>query len=299
MKQCSETKRKRGNKVGFWIFETVYKIFGLNVCYLFLYLVVPYYLLFDRRAVLSVMPYIEKKFPVSGFIAIYKHIYLIFLNLGRQLINRYVYLSNKELFNITSKGLSKLLSLCDSRDKGCIMLTSHIGNWQLATEKLQSLEQKVNIVMRLEENLAVKESLQLYSDKGNIKIITPTIENLGGVLEITNALKQGEVVVMAGDRSYGADTVAVDFLGETAFFPYGAFKIAECIDCPIAVLLIHQKKQTEYTLNLNNILFSKNSGKKSESKQFRSCVQEYADILATFIEEHPYDYFIFYDIWKK
>ena len=299
MNQNTGTNRKRGNKAGIWFFENTYKIFGLNTCYLFLYLVVPYYLLFDRKAVQSVMPYVEKRFPKSGFFSTYKHIFLIFLNQGKQLINRYAFLRNEELFNVSSNGLNKLLSQSSNTEKGFIILTSHTGNWQLAIKRLRDFKKTVNIVMRLEENRAVKEALQLYPGKDNIKIITPSEENLGGVFEIVSALNHGEIVAISGDKNYGADIVAVEFLGGTAFFPYSAFKIAAGINCQVAVLLTYQKKETEYILDVSNLLYPKYSEKKNKKEQLRLYVQEYADIVAAFVKKYPYSYFVFYDVWKK
>ena len=291
--------RKRGNRAGFWFFETLYRIFGLKACYSFLYLVVPYYLLFDRKAVLSVMPYIERRFPGVGFISAYKHVFLIFLNQGKQLINRYVFLKNETLFNLSFAGYNDLLKKFNDTDKGLIILTSHLGNWQLAAQALKHLDRVVNIVMRPEENLAVQKSLQLDSEKDNIKIIAPSNENLGGVIEIMNALRRGEIVAITGDRSYESNSVPVDFLGSTALFPYSAFKIAAETECPIAVLLTYQMKQTDYIVDLSNLLFPKYIGKNNKLEQLKAWIQEYVNIIEAFVKEHPYDCFLFCDIWEK
>ncbi len=299
MEQNSVKTRKRGNRIGVWFFKLFFNMFGIKGCYVLLLLVVPYYILFDRKAVLSVMPYIEKRFPETGFICTYKHIFLIFLNQGKQLINRYIFLKNEELFTVSLNGYDVLSKLLKNSDKGFIILNSHIGNWQLAVQTLKHLNRTVHIVMRAEENMAVQNSLQLDSAKDNIKIIYPSAENLGGVIEIANALLNGDIVAITGDRSYGADVVAAEFLGKIAFFPYSAFKIAADIKCPITVLLTHQKSQTEYTVDLNNLLFPYYSKKNNKSEQLKVWVQEYADIITAYTKEYPYDCFIFCDIWKK
>ena len=164
---------------------------------------------------------------------------------------------------------------------------------------LKRLNRTVHIVMRPEDNQAVQKSLQLDGKKDNIKIINPSAENLGGIIEIMNALKGGEIVAISGDRSYEADVVPVKFLGNTAFLPYSAFKIAAGIECPIAVLLTYNKKQTDYTVDLSNMLFPKYTGKDGKLEQLKAWVQGYANILEAFVKEYPYECFLFCDIWKK
>ena len=299
MEQNSEKIRKRGNSVGIWFFKFFFKMSGIKGCYGLLFLVVPYYLLFDRKAVLSALPYIKKRFPGAGFISTYKHVFSLFLNQGKQLINRYIFLKNEGLFTVSFNGYDELLKHLKNSDKGFIILNSHIGNWQLAVQTLKGLNRTVHIVMKSEENEAVQNSLQLDSGKDNIKIISPSEENLGGIVEIVNALMNGDIVATTGDRSYGADVIAAEFLGKTAFFPYSAFKIAADIKCPITVLLTHQKSQTEYTVDLSNLLFPYYSGKSKKSEQLKVWVQKYADIIAAYTKKYPYDCFIFCDIWKK
>ncbi len=291
--------KKRGNKAGFLFFEIIYRVFGLGGCYFFLYLVIPYYLIFDRDAVQSITPYIRRKFPKASFFVKYVHIFNVFINLGKYLVDRYVYLLNEASFNVDLEEREVLLGELEKNNTGLVIITSHIGNWQLVIQTLKHLKRTVHIVMREEENKAAQQALRLNTEMGNIKIITPTVDNFGGVIDMMNALKRGDIVAIAGDRSYGTEVTEVNFLNDSAFFPYTGFKLAAEQECPVAILLASRIKKAEYTVNLSNILYPKYFSKKNKPEQLRPWVQRYVDIISEFLDKNPYDCFIFYNIWKK
>jgi lauroyl/myristoyl acyltransferase len=68
---------------------------------------------------------------------------------------------------------------------------------------LGHLRKDVSKVMRPEDNPAVRECLRLGSHEAKpVKMIDPQ-QHLGGALEIVQALNEGNIVCMMGDRSYG------------------------------------------------------------------------------------------------
>lgn len=290
--------RKRGNRPGFWFFEIFLRIFGLHGAYGFLYFVCFYYLVFDRAAVSSARPYITKRFPGSGVLARNYHTYRLFISQGRQLVDRLAAVVSKDgLFEIKISGYNELFDLFQKSENGVILLTSHFGNWQIALRSLNKLEKRVYLLMREEENTAVKDSLNVGNEKGDIRIISPE-QAFGGVIEIMNVLRKGHIVSIMGDRSYGAKAFQVDFLGEKAFFPFSAFAIAAAAECPVVILLAAKDSSYGYTVDVTNILrpCCKNSRKRNE--QLVPWVQEYAGILEKFIDKYPYQCFLFHDIWK-
>lgn len=291
--------RKRGNRTGFWFFEMFIRISGLRGAYGFLYFVCLYYLIFDRHAVSSALPYINRRFPDSGMLTRNFHAYRLFISQGRQLVDRLAAIvSKKQLFDIKLNGYDKLMALFQKSDKGVILLTSHFGNWQIALTSLNKLGKRVYLLMREEENPAVKESLNVGNEKGDIRIISPE-QAFGGVIEIMNVLKKGHVVSIMGDRNYGAKAFKIDFLGEKAFFPFSAFAIAAAAECPVVILIAAKDSAYSYTVDVTNILVPccKSSGKRNE--QLIPWVQEYANILEKYIQKYPYQCFLFHDIWKS
>jgi len=212
--------RKRGNKFGFWFFKALLKLFGLRKTYGFLYIVCLYYLVFDRPAVSAALSYINKRFPdCGGYLIRLLHVYRLFISQGKQLIDRYASVAGHTTFDIQLNGYNELIALLQNNKQGIILLTSHVGSWQIALTVLKKIERTVYLLMRPEDNIAVQSSLNIDREHGDIKIISPE-QYLGGIVEIMDVLKKGHIVSIMGDRRYGAKSVEVAFLGEKAWFPF-------------------------------------------------------------------------------
>ena len=298
MNQGKVVERKRGNKSGFRFFQASVKIFGLTGTYGFLYFVCLYYLLFDRPAVSSSMAYIRKRFKNLNFLQRVLGVYRIFINQGKILIDRYYEISGQGEFEVEIHGYEKLRRLLDTSDKGFILLTAHVGSWQVVMTSLRRLERTVYLMMRPEDNAAIKEALDIRSEKDNVKIILSD-NFLSGVIEAVQAVRQGNIVSIMGDRSYGYKAAEVSFLGGKVKLPYGAFSIAAAVQCPLVVLLSAKVSTRKYILDASNIMNPLYSSRGKKHEEITGYVQKFAGILEDYVARYPYQWFVFHDIWEE
>lgn len=290
-------QKQRGNKLGFRFFAVFLQLFGLRGAYALLYFVALHYLLFDRDAVLGALAYIKRRFPKDkSFIKRRVHLYRLFVSQGKQLIDRFAILSGRELFDIKLNGYEKLSGLLSEQGKGFILLTAHFGNWQIALTTLKNMKKPVYLLMRPEDNPAVKESLKIDGQDSFIKIISPE-GYLGGVVEAMNALNSGGILSVMGDRKYGFEGIKASFLKEEAVFPLGAFSIAAASNLPVVVLLSAKLNDNKYIVDVSNILYPRYNNPKDKKEQLRKYVQEFAGILEEYAIKYPYQCFLFHDIW--
>jgi predicted LPLAT superfamily acyltransferase len=290
--------KRRGNRVGFWFFEVLLKFLGLPGAYALLYFVCLHYLLFDRDAVLNTLSYLRKRFPFANFLKLQIDVYRLFISQGKQLIDRAAIISGKNLFDIQLKGFSQLGSLLEDKNKGFVLLTAHVGNWQIALTALKKMAKPVYLIMRPEDNLAVKESLNIDAQDNFIKIISPE-GYLGGVVEAMQVLKEGAVVSIMGDRKYGFEALEVSFLKHKAYFPFGAFSLAASLNCPVVVLISAKLPQNKYCVDVSNIIYPRYNSHEDKRGQLKKYVQEFADILDAYVERYPYQCFLFHDVWNN
>jgi len=291
--------KKRGNKLGFWFFKVSLHLFGLSGAYGLLYIVSLYYILCDWSGVSVAMSYIDRRFPGCSFFRRLLHVYRLFVSQGRQLIDRFAIISDEEMFNIQVYGYEQFLSLVQDSRQGVVLLTAHIGNWQVALMALKKLGITVYALMRPEDNLEVLNYLHIGHEQENIKIISSE-QHLGGVVEIVNVLKGGHVVSIMGDRSYGFNTLEVSFLGEKAWFPYGAFTIAAATGCPVVVLLSAKVSPSHFIIDLSNVLYLRyEEGRKNKRQQLQQWVQQFVTLLDTYVILYPYQCFLFHNVWRE
>ena len=291
-----ERAKKRGNHLGVGVFKMAMRLTGLRGAYGLLYFVCAYYVWFDRSAFRTAASYLRRRFPDRTHAQLRRDAYRLFISQGKNLIDRHALVAGAFHFKSEIKGYEKIEGLA-AEGKGFVLLTSHTGNWQAAMAALGKMDKTVHLLMRPEDNAAMRDAMQVDAEKSRIKVISPD-QYLGGVVEMMKALEQGDVVSIMGDRTYGADGVLVDFFGESACFPYSAFQIAASVGCPVAVMLSSKTGTKSYSVEIADLFHPVLSRKGNRKDQLGEWVQRYANTLQAYLEDHPFQYFIFHDIWK-
>jgi len=296
MSPKNRVERKRGNRLGFWFFRTAARLFGLRGAYGLLYFVSLYYLLFDRPVVAAGMAYVKRRFPGHGGLRQRLDVYQLFLSQGESLIDRYYVALGGSDINLEFVGYEKIQDVLADGQKGLILLTAHVGNWQVAMTALRKLDRTVYLMMRPEDNAAVKDALNIDSDQDKIRILY-TDGALGGVVEALKAISEGGIVSIMGDRTYGYASVEASMLGEPVRFPYGAFSLAAAARCPVAVLLSAKVGEKRYVTDVSHVIDPPAGKRGRKDAEIAACVQEFARILEEFADRYPYQWFVFRDMW--
>jgi len=290
-------ERKRGNRLGFWFFRAAMRLFGLRGAYGLLYFVGFYYLLFDRPVVAASMVYVRKRFPDHGALRQRLDVYKLFLSQGESLIDRYYVASGGSDISLEFDGYEKIRDILADGQKGLILLTAHVGNWQVAMTALRKLDRTVYLMMRPEDNAAVKDALNIDSDGDKIRILY-TDGSLGGVVEALKAVSNGAIVSIMGDRTYGYASVEASLLGGKVRFPYGAFSLAAAAQCPVAVLLSAKVGTKRYVTDVSHVIEPPAVGRANKDAEIAACVQEFARVLDEYAARYPYQWFVFRDMWQ-
>lgn len=298
MPQKKGVERQRGNRLGFWIFSKSVRLFGLGGAYGLLYLVGLYYLLVDRALVAAGEAYITRRFPEHGKARRLLAVYRLFVSQGKSLIDRYAVAAGYADIAIEIKGFDELQELLAERDKGFILLTAHVGNWQIAMTALRRFDKPVYLMMRPEDNIAVKQALNIDNEEEKVKIIF-TDDSLGGVIEAMKAIKQGSIVSIMGDRTYGYSATEASFLGEVVRFPYGAFSIAAAVQCPVVVLLSAKVGEKKYIVDVSRIIPAPAGVRGKKNEELQGATQEFARYLEEYVMAYPFQWFVFRDIWTS
>jgi predicted LPLAT superfamily acyltransferase len=291
-------ERKRGNRLGFWFFRAAVRAFGLRGAYGLLYFVSLYYLATDRPAVSASLAYVTRRFPGHGALRRVFDVYLLFVSQGKNLIDRFAVASGYEDIDIRIRGYDQVLDLCKDPAKGFILLTAHVGNWQVAMDALRRFGRTVHLMMRPEDNSAVRDALQIDAAQDRVRFLF-TDDALGGVIEAMKAVNRGDIVAIMGDRTYGYSAVEASFLGNGVRFPYGAFSLASAAQCPVVVLLSARLGVNRYVMDVSHIIDAPAGARGRKEAAMKAAVQEFAQALEGYVADHPYQWFVFRDIWKS
>jgi len=278
-------------------FYLVIKIGGRRAAYFVLYFVVGYYVLFSRLARQRASHYLSRRFPGATGGQRLWHSYRMILNFGKVLIDRAVVgILGPKSFKVSLAGREELLKIRDE-NRGMILMTAHVGCWQVAMSVLEFLERPVHMLMRQEDGDIDRHYFEHAGIEPPYRVIDPT-GYLGGTLEMLGVLKQGHVVSVMGDRLLGSDksSCSVDFLGARATLPFSAFKLASATGAPVIIFFTRKSGPDSYEVEIARIIrVPDHPGREAET--FAPYASEFAEALEAFSRNYPYQFYNFHNMW--
>lgn len=282
----------RGNAAGFWFFRTALRLTGLRGAYGLLYFVCPYYALFDRAAVAAAEAYVRRRFPAHGAVRRRLAVTRLFINQGQTLIDRHAHNTGWRTFVFDTDALTAICNRPEMAHRGFVLLLAHAGGWQLALPHLGHLpgDRSISLLMRAAETPDVRGYVR--GDDAGFHVISPD-DGPGCVVEMVTRLQRGEIVSTMGDRAYGGQTAEVPFLGDPARFPASAFAVARAAQCPVVALFVPKTGVLHYRIEA--VLFD--APATGDRQAVRAGVNAFAQALEAFTTRHPYQCFLFEDIW--
>src|SRR5580704_9472430 len=118
----------------------------------------------------------------------------------------------------------EFLEAARRKGKGTLLITGHLGAWELGGMVLASDGFPVNVVTMAEPTNELNEWRQKYRQRFGIKTVTVGADKFAFV-EIIQALRRNELVAMLVDRPYLNSGVDVRFFGKPTLFSAAAARI--------------------------------------------------------------------------
>ncbi|MBI2217898.1 MAG: lysophospholipid acyltransferase family protein [Candidatus Rokubacteria bacterium] len=172
--------------------------------------------------------------------------------------------------------------------RGMIVVTAHLGNWELGGRLLAArVPRPIHVVVAAEPDPEVARFLR-SSDTG-VRFVTrrrPT-----DVLDLVSALRRNEVVAAQGDRALGDESDAdVTFFDEAAPFPLGPFVLARATGAPVVPAFCVLRPDRRYAITLGEPI-------PVAAGCERQALARWVRVLEDAIRRRPEQWFNFFDVW--
>ena len=286
--------RSKGTPLGYRIFVWVLKTFGVLPAYFLLRFVALYYFFFSFKASRQIYLLYRQKLGYGRVASVFK-LYNNYYLLGQSIIDKVVLMSGiKNNFSFHFDGEENLLKIAGMQ-KGGILLSAHIGNWDVAGHLFTRLQTPINIVLYDGEHEQIKEYLEGVTGKRNVNIIV--IKNdLSHIYAISDAFNKNELVCMHADRFLpGNKTLTADFLGQQAKFPMGPFLLAATFKVPVSFVFAAKESKLHYHFFASEIKDYSNFGK---GQLMQEMLNDFAKEMESKLKLYPEQWFNYYNFWE-
>lgn len=300
---CTSRRRRGWNSQSIaraWQFEFFYalvRLGGRRLSYFFLRLIAPYYVFVRAGIAKRSDPYLRRRFPDATWARRRGYCLRQFNALGETILDKAIAGIRRRPLVEVNRELQDHLQAVAAEGKGVIIVTAHVGCWQMALAGLDFLPGPVNMVMYRDEGDHERDVFAHAGRERPYRVIDPA-GAFGGAIEIVDRLSGGEIVCVMGDRLMHreAAAVAVPFLGAPARFPTGVYRLAAVAGAPLLVLLSHKTDQGAYRVELV-AEFRLPAAAAHQPEVWTACATTFASALADYAGNHPCQFFNFYDMW--
>lgn len=286
--------KSRGNKSGYQFFVWILKQGGVRPAYFLLRFVTLYFYFFSLSASRALYTFYRNRIgfgPIKTIFCIYQNYFL----LGQTLIDKVALMSGIDNpFTFHFDGEENLHQMA-KLGKGGILLSSHLGNWDIAGHLLKRLNTPINIIIFDGEHEQIKNYLNSVTQEKWVKFIVLK-NDLSHIYEISDALKRNEFICMHADRFLpGNKTKSHLFLGKEASFPIGPFVLASTFRVPVSFVFAVKETTLHYHFFATK---GKDYSNVSKSVMMDAVLNDYVKEMEIKTRAYPRQWFNFYDFWK-
>ena len=282
--------KTRGGVLGHKIFVFILENLGLRFAYFILRFVSLYFVIFSRESE-YIFFYFRKILKYNW----YKSVTSLFNNyyiFGQTLLDKVALLGNfKNNITFDFDGEHYLHDMV-KKGNGGILISAHIGNWEIAGNLLKRLDTKVNIVMYDAEHQSIKKYIsKVITSSARINIIVIR-DDFSHIFEISTALKNNELICIHGDRYVaGSKTIQAQLFGRNAKFPSGPFLLADRFKVPYSYVFAMKETPSHYHFYA--------SPPSLNERGVTGMVDEYTETLEKIILKYPEQWFNYYKFWEN
>lgn len=269
----------------------VFKVVPMEVIYGVMALVVPFYMLFNHKGYTSMYHFFRRRLgkkPLSAF----WHVYLNHFAFGQVVLDRFATYAGRR-FKLEIDGNENFLRLCEG-EKGFVMLSSHVGNYEQAGYMLRSDRKSFNALVYAGESATVMSERNKQFAGSNIHMI-PVQADMSHLFIINKSLDDGNIVSMPADRCFGSTkSVPCQFFGATAQFPLGPFATAVQKEVPALAVMVMKEGAHRYRAFVRQLPVATTL---PHRKQMAALAQSFATTLEEIVRRYPHQWYNYYEFW--
>jgi len=205
-----------------------------------------------------------------------------FEKLNRQYIDKNIKLENLHYFD---QALAK--------GKGVVVLTAHLGNWELGGVVLAQLGYPFWAVALPHKNKKVNDFFDAQRNRKGVKVIAMGKAVRSCITEIRN----NHMVALVGDRDFSEKGIIVDFFGKPTHFPEGPAALSLITGASIVPGFMLRNPDDSFTLRIEKpIEFISTDDK---AKNLADLIDIYKGIIQDYIRKYPEQWYVFRRFWVE
>jgi len=182
---------------------------------------------------------------------------------------------------------------------GAILVSPHLGNWELGGLGLAEMGYKLNVMTFREPDEAVNDLREKVRGERGIGIIYVDRSDSSplAIIEAVNALRRNEIVVLLGERDGSSHSLTLEFFGRPTDIPVGAAYLALASGAPVIPVFVPLEGERYSTYMEEPIYFAGKHGE--HAAVIREGTQRLLRVFEQYIRRYPDQWYNFFPYWRN
>lgn len=178
------------------------------------------------------------------------------------------------------------------KGKGAILLTAHLGNWEMVGSRIAAEGYPLNVIARAQRDSRITEYLQRTREVAGMRVF----HREQAVRRSLRALRRNQLVGILLDQNAGEDGVFVDFFGHAASAAPGAAAFALRTGAAVLPTFGWRNADDTHTIQISAPVPLVRTGELQQDIVANTA--RYTKIIEEAIRAHPGQWFWLHKRWK-
>jgi KDO2-lipid IV(A) lauroyltransferase len=218
---------------------------------------------------------------------------MVFVNFAKYLVDFFRFAQIDDNYvkeNVKLRGL-EYVDEALTCGKGVIVLSGHIGNWELGGNVLASLRQPMGAVVLTHKNKKIND---FFTSQRMINNMKP-IEIGASLRSCYEILKKNGLLALLGDRDFSRNGFRMSFLGQEMLIPKGPAVLSRRLGASIVPCFMTRQSDDSFLLEFSKPILP--DLHKDEDLAVKELVHAYAQVIESTVKKYPTQWYMFREAW--
>ena len=205
-----------------------------------------------------------------------------FSKLDRAFIERYVTIEGEEF-----------LKRAKAAGKGAILLSAHIGNWELGGAATSLIGYPLHAVALTHSNKEVNKFFIRQRSFGGLNVISigPSLKRCFSIL------KNNGFLALLGDRDFSENGIRINFFGRPTKIPKGPAMFSLKTGAMLLPVFMIREKGDRFRLVFKEPIIAREA--EHGHRGIEALVSKYLTVIEDYVRRYPTQWFMFREVWNE
>jgi predicted LPLAT superfamily acyltransferase len=288
--------KERAPILGLFFLAHCYRLLGKKACTVIGLPIVGYYYLVNRGQRLASQEFLSRagvKNPNS-----FRH----FMSFFEMALDKFAAWIGQMTWEQVTYGSPLTFEESMEPGKGAVLFVSHLGNMDYCrAASSQDHQQRLHVLLHSKNSERYHQLLRAFNPLSTINVIEVTEVGPDTLIYLKDRVAAGDWVVIAADRvpiAQNGRTTNLPFLGHSALFSQGPYILASLLECPVFMSIAVRDKGV-IRVFLEKMCERIELDRRNKDETIKKYASIYCNYLERFAKKYPYQWFNFFDFWKK